>query len=383
MINIKQHILALQFKGVVRLFDNNYASAWKTLENLFLTENVFFCILRSNVKLTNMMIAKLAFLRFTRSTLSTLKSVVNASEIPPGNKFLWFNKNVKYQNKLLFIEEFFNAGIFDFEQLPDFDGNMKSYHTLSADFGLTPNNYSFIKHVKMTSAIPLAWQDEAQSNQHFFSFIEKIIQLVALLGKFKKTVYTFLRNKNKVLPIKQQQKWCEILQTLPSSIDWSKVYNNNCFATRETKLRSFQIRLNLKSIVTNLQRHSLEIVDSNCCVFCLEESETIMHLFCNCKFVQMFWCDVSDWLSVKFFYDFNFENRHKLFGFPENNDIFQFINALLLYARFLIYRCKYSKCKPNMAQCFNFVNSIRQSKYFIAKKKHELNVHFRKWSYLR
>ena len=73
MIDIKQHILAVQFKGVVRLFDNNYASAGKTLENQCLTENSFFCILRSNVKLTNIMIAKLAFLRFTRSTLSTLK----------------------------------------------------------------------------------------------------------------------------------------------------------------------------------------------------------------------------------------------------------------------------------------------------------------------
>ena len=97
----------------------------------------------------------------------------------------------------------------------------------------------------------------------------------------------------------------------------------------------------------------------------------------------MFWCDVSDWLSVNFFYDFNFENRHKLFGFQENNDIFQFINALLLYARFLIYRYKYSKCKPNMVQYFNLVNSIRQSEYFTAKKKHELDVHFQKWSYLR
>ena len=125
------------------------------------------------------MIAKLTFLRFTRSTLWTLKSVVNASEIPPGNKFLWLNKNVKYQNKPLFIEEFFNTCIFNFEQLLDSDGNMKSYDTLSADFGLAPNNYSFIKHVKMTSAIRLAWQDETQSNQHFLLFKEKIIQLVA------------------------------------------------------------------------------------------------------------------------------------------------------------------------------------------------------------
>ena len=67
----------------------------------------------------------------------------------------------------MLIEEFFNAGIFDFEQLLDRDGNMKSHDTLSADFGLTPNYYSFIKHVKMTSAIPLAWQDKTQSNQHF------------------------------------------------------------------------------------------------------------------------------------------------------------------------------------------------------------------------
>ena len=141
---------------------------------------------------------------------------------------------------------------------------------------------------------------------------------MALLGKSNKTVDTFLRNKNKVLPIKQQQKWGKILQILLSSIDWSKVYNNNYFATRETKLRSFQNRLNLKSIVKNIQLHGLEIV----VYFCLEEPETIMHLFCHCKFVQMFWCDVPDWLSVKFFYDFNFENRHKLFGFQENNDIF-------------------------------------------------------------
>ena len=31
MIDIKQHIFALQFKDVFKLFDNNYSSVWKTL----------------------------------------------------------------------------------------------------------------------------------------------------------------------------------------------------------------------------------------------------------------------------------------------------------------------------------------------------------------
>ena len=44
----------------------------------------------------------------------------------------------------------------------------------------------------MTSAIPLAWQYETQSNLHFLLLKEKIIQLITLLGKSNKTAYTFL-----------------------------------------------------------------------------------------------------------------------------------------------------------------------------------------------
>ena len=47
MIDIKQHMLRLQFKEVVKLFDQNYTAAWKTSENSCIDENLFFfCILR-------------------------------------------------------------------------------------------------------------------------------------------------------------------------------------------------------------------------------------------------------------------------------------------------------------------------------------------------
>ena len=144
MIDIKQHMLALQFKGVVKLFDENYTAAWKTLENLCIDENLFFCILRSNVKMTNMMITKLAFLRFTRSTLLALRSTIDVSEIFCDNKFLWLNKAVKYQNKPMLIKEFLKIGIFHFKQLTDSDGEIISYDDLALLNGAHPNNYSFI-----------------------------------------------------------------------------------------------------------------------------------------------------------------------------------------------------------------------------------------------
>ena len=94
-----------------------------------------------------------------------------------------------------------------------------------------------------------------------------------------KTAYTFLREKSKILPIKQQLKWCKILQIPPQSIDWKKIYENNYFSTIETKLRSFQIKLNLRSLVMNVQLAGFGIIDSELCSFCLEKPETIMHFF--------------------------------------------------------------------------------------------------------
>ena len=243
MIDITQHMLALQFKGVVKLFDENYTAAWKTLENLCIDENLFFSILRSNMKMTNMMITKLAFLRFTRCTLLALRSAIYVSEIFRDNKFLWLNKAVKYQNKPMLIEEFLKVGIFHFKQLTDSDGEIITYDDLALLNGMHPNNYSFIKHVKLISAIPTHWIGEAStSGELFWVSKEKAKELISFLGKSNKTVYKHLRSKSRLLPIKQQRKWCDALQILPNHIDWNKIYENNYFATNETKLRFFQIR---------------------------------------------------------------------------------------------------------------------------------------------
>ena len=40
----------------------------------------------------------------------------------------------------------------------------------------------------------------------------------------------------------------------------------------------------------------------------------------------------------------------------------------MLVARFFIYRCKYSKSKPNMLEYFNELNMNKKSEYIIAKR---------------
>ena len=99
---------------------------------------------------------------------------------------------------------------------------------------MTPNNQSFVKYIKLISALPLKWvNNEYPANgwHKFIKFKKKMLSQIELLGQSNKTAYTFLREKSKILPIKQQLKWFDILQITPESIDWKKVYENNYFLT--------------------------------------------------------------------------------------------------------------------------------------------------------
>ena len=114
MIDVKQYLTALKFKWSFKIFNENFVADWKTIENICLKENLLFCVLRSNCKFSSMMMNSLVFLRFSKSTLKTMKCILDISEnIIPGTKFLWLNKFVKYRNKRVFYEEFFEAGISD------------------------------------------------------------------------------------------------------------------------------------------------------------------------------------------------------------------------------------------------------------------------------
>ena len=78
------------------------------------------------------MIQKLLPLRSLTTSFSVLKNFVGASFAEENfETHLWLNKFVKYNGKLMFIKEFFDAGILDARQF------------------IGPNGRLFIKHMIM------------------------------------------------------------------------------------------------------------------------------------------------------------------------------------------------------------------------------------------
>ena len=73
-----------------------------------------------------------------------------------------------------------------------------------------------------------------------------------------------------------------------------------------------------------------------------------MLLFCECEIVILFWNNVNNWISSRLRISIVLCKQHILFGFENKGRFFSSINGLLLFGRFFIYRCKYSKLKPDM-----------------------------------
>jgi len=95
-----------------------------------------------------------------------------------------------------------------------------------------------------------------------------------------KLFYNFLTVRLKTLIEKHQQRWALNLDLQINSAKWRMVYRNNYSCTLETKLRSFQLKLNHRAIVRNTQLNGFDlIIDSSTCGFCNLENETLMHCF--------------------------------------------------------------------------------------------------------
>ena len=175
-----------------------------------------------------------------------------------------------------------------------------TYDALAQKFGIEPNNKNFVEFFKLQFAIPSEWKTQNPSVDSVFT-LETLIETILKFGKSTKSAYEYIFDKIKQYRIKQQQRWQEVLQNYcEDSINWNQILKLNYFASNEVKLQSFQIKLNLRAIVTKIALHGMELAQNPNCSFCNNEAETLLHLFCTYPVVLKFWDDLSSWFSAKF-----------------------------------------------------------------------------------
>lgn len=377
MIEIDTYLLALNLKWVTKLFDETYVSPWKNLEIAITNEREFDCWLGSNLTKKSRKLKEIVSLRTIRKAVADCKLFAKMAKLPQNvSRQIWLNKEIRYRTQSFYIKPLVKAGILTHSDLINETGQYFTYDELASKFNFTPNNLEFIEFIKLISAVPVKWDTEELLSSFFWPPDTGWRQTVSTF-KSSKATYDHLITFTAVKPLEQQNAWERDLN-LEREIPWNSIYNNNYKCTIENKLRSFQIKINLRAIVTNTQLKEFGKIDSELCVFCKHSPETLIHLFYTCPSVRLFWENVTAWISSKLLMNLYPSPLTCIFG--TNLQPRNLLNVMLLCARFVIYQSKYAERNPTVQRFVYAVENLKKTEKEIAKKKQALPEFLAKWA---
>nr|CAB3264534.1 pol-like protein [Phallusia mammillata] len=252
MFDLDAYLVSLDIKWVNRLFNNSYASPWKDLETSVGSPSEFNSWLNSSVSPNSKLFLQSIPLRTLRKAVSACKKFAKLTNLPANvYRPLWLNKEVRSRLKPFYMPPLIRAGILSHLDLLNNDGDYYTYDELALKFNFQPTNQDFTYFIKLVAAIPDNWDiNDPQTNRVPPETKPSWLHTIALRGTVKET-YNFVKEHTSEPPTQEQKKWETDIGISTEKPNWREVYRNTYNCTLETKLRAFQIKLNLRAVITN------------------------------------------------------------------------------------------------------------------------------------
>ena len=380
MIDPYAFSLAQKMAWVKLLLDDNYNSAWKSIELSFLNKfNAVRDILWKSYA-PELILNKLKCAQLADSIRTWYLFRDKACMKEFGNDYLhigssqciWFNKNIRSKSKkYFFYQEWFEKGIMFISDLlnpphPD----CKIFEELVLDFHVSPKdrrNYNFL-----LQNIPGPWLNGL--NIFELDVHSGIVKKLIESKKIPKYAYTIFFDE--CHPDKSISFWKDSCSS-PTNVDWGKIHMLNFKCTIDSRLRSFYFKIFHRTIALNAFLFKIKRKDSPNCSFCNQEPETIIHIFGGCPVVNRVWDELLSIINQKQNSNITVSLFEKMFGIQSDN----FLTFIFLALKYYIHCCKFNDKTPNTLEFRARLKVIQHTEYFISKKRGKLPIHFKKWRF--
>ena len=246
---------------------------------------------------------------------------------------IWHNSLIRIENRPVFYKHLFLHGITKVAQLMTTSRSFLPF----ADFISTYNiRIQPIKYFGLISALRHHYNTnflgkEPSSTDTPDTFSETFIKN----DKANRVVYQKLLSFKRTVPFKSQGKWNDSIRSDERcSADWTSAYCLAARCTKSTKLVNFQFRFLHRILPTNLFLTKINIKQDPSCSFCTNHPENLIHLFWNCKQVNLMTIDYSKHTAI-------------YLGLrPDTSKLSLQLNFCFLLARYYIWSCRVNKKIP-------------------------------------
>lgn len=288
---------------------------------------------------------------------------------------LWFNISIKVGRSSCYIKRWHDAGISFINDLMDQNGNFYTLRVLEEKYLKSIN---FVIYEGVLAAVRSYLQ--TLSFQHLAVRKEEpicppILTLILKNLKGCRLIYdTFM--KTKVSPT-SKLKWERDLN-LERSFRWKQFYKLPFKCSKETNLQWFQLKILHRILPTNYLLTKMKIKDSELCTFCQQETESLTHLFWNCRLTQSFWNEFRAFMNLKNVNMIhNWQDKDIIFG-SDNYDLV--LNQLILRAKYFIYQKKLDENIPIFDSFKPCIKNLFQVEKYNAVKNGKIAKFEKSWS---
>ena len=221
---------------------------------------------------------------------------------------------------------------------------------------------NFVDFFGILSGIPDTWRNIIKDNKS--SKIDEIynpfITILKEKVKVTKVFYKILIEKIKEKPTETQKKWQRKLDRNFDTDYWTYIFGLPFRITNDTKLQSFQFKINQRIYFTNSRLMKCKLLDTELCTFCGEAKETIVHLFSECPHVTTLWYNLIYKLENICNIQISKSADTFLFGHELDSHYSDIINLCILITRYYIHICRMKKISPNIKVLIDHLKYYRE-----------------------
>lgn len=355
--HIISFVHALKISWIKRILDPENHAPWKVLVSDVLEE-----------------FGQDKFWHFTSNGLKTLsgkfnpfwKDVVNAwssvrVDLPTApeeilSQPLWHNERIKIGGRPVFFTRCARANVFFINDLVREDGSLLSL----AEFRNTYNiHINFLEFYGLLRAIPENWMRTLRENpvNKLEEIFDKHILLLCVNRKVSKPFYNLFLQNVFEKPLKSQKKWSYDLGLSEEYENWDIIYQTAFRYMLNTKLQSFQYKINLRILYTNSLLLKCGLCETELCSYCFEVKETLLHLFYECPVVRSLWLQFAENMS-RCGITVNIAPFECTLGVL-NHPNCEILNTCLIIIRYYIYVCRIRKEMINWTKCLETLKYYR------------------------
>ena len=193
---------------------------------------------------------------------------------------IWFNSSICIENKPVYFKKWYKSGIVYVADIVNDDGTIKTIDQLQQQYCIKIN---FVNYHGIISAIPKYWRDWLTSPEEVTHQNDDRLQKCVKTTPTVKIIYSNLISEPYLI-VKKLNK--QINPKTGEEFEIKEFCNQIMRIPKYTicvKLRSFQYRLMMRAVVTNVQLYHYKIREDTMCSNCNKQPETIQHLFYECE----------------------------------------------------------------------------------------------------